>query len=31
MQTGLCTPDLGGNASTTQVTDAVVARILKAG
>ena len=30
MQSGLRTPDLGGNANTRQVTDAVVARILKA-
>ena len=31
MQSGLRTPDLGGNANTRQVTDAVVARMLKAG
>lgn len=30
MQSGLRTPDLRGNANTRQVTDAVVAGILKA-
>ena len=31
MQSGLRTPDLGGNANTRQVTAAVVTAILKAG